>query len=75
MGVSSISALGRATQGVKLIRLDDGDEIAAITKLDIHVGQENHEINLPGELGSPELLNNEDEATEPGPETSGEDNQ
>lgn len=35
MGVSSISALGRATQGVKLIRLDNGDEIAAITKLDI----------------------------------------
>ncbi len=34
MPVVSISAQGRATQGVKLIRLDDGDEIAAITKLD-----------------------------------------
>jgi DNA gyrase subunit A len=34
MPVLSISAQGRATQGVKLIRLDDGDEIAAITKLD-----------------------------------------
>ena len=33
MSVSGISELGRATQGVKLIRLDDGDEIAAITKV------------------------------------------
>lgn len=33
MPVSGISEQGRATQGVKLIRLDDGDEIAAITNL------------------------------------------
>jgi DNA gyrase subunit A len=32
-GISSISAQGRATQGVKLIRLDDEDQIAAITNL------------------------------------------
>ncbi|MFT3903801.1 MAG: DNA gyrase subunit A [Niabella sp.] len=34
MSVSGISELGRATQGVKLIRVDDGDEIAAISKVD-----------------------------------------
>ena len=34
MPVNGISEQGRATQGVKLIRLDEGDEIAAITKLD-----------------------------------------
>jgi len=34
MSVEAISSQGRATQGVKLIRLDDGDEIAAITQLD-----------------------------------------
>jgi len=34
MSVSSVSEQGRATQGVKLIRVDEGDEIAAITKLD-----------------------------------------
>jgi len=34
MSVASVSEQGRATQGVKLIRVDDGDEIAAITKLD-----------------------------------------
>jgi DNA gyrase subunit A len=34
MPVQGISELGRATQGVKLIRLDEGDGIAAITQLD-----------------------------------------
>ena len=34
MPVNGISEQGRATQGVKLIRLDDGDGIAAITQLD-----------------------------------------
>ena len=60
-GVSSISAQGRATQGVKLIRLDDGDEIAAITKLDIQEEAEAPEI--PGEVGPDELLNGNDNAT------------
>ncbi|MEO6229198.1 MAG: DNA gyrase subunit A [Ferruginibacter sp.] len=34
MSVTSVSEQGRATQGVKLIRVDEGDAIAAITKLD-----------------------------------------
>jgi DNA gyrase subunit A len=34
MSISQISEQGRATQGVKLIKLDDEDEIAAITNLD-----------------------------------------
>jgi DNA gyrase subunit A len=34
MSVHDISEQGRATQGVKLIRLDNDDQIAAITKLD-----------------------------------------
>ena len=36
MKVADIRELGRATQGVKLIRIDEGDEIAAITKLDVN---------------------------------------
>jgi DNA gyrase subunit A len=35
MNVAHISEQGRATQGVKLIRIDEGDEIAAITKIDV----------------------------------------
>ncbi len=34
MAVNKISEQGRATQGVKLIKVDEGDEIAAITQLD-----------------------------------------
>ncbi|MGB4843930.1 MAG: DNA gyrase subunit A [Ferruginibacter sp.] len=44
MPVSQISEQGRATQGVKLIRVDEGDEIAAITKLDEK--EENDEVIL-----------------------------
>jgi DNA gyrase subunit A len=35
MKVANISEQGRATQGVKLIRIDEGDEIAAITRIDV----------------------------------------
>lgn len=34
MSVADISEQGRATQGVKLIRVDEGDKIAAITEID-----------------------------------------
>lgn len=46
MPVGGISEQGRATQGVKLIRLDEGDEIAAIINLDDQQngnGEERHE--------------------------------
>lgn len=44
MNVANISELGRATQGVKLIRIDEGDEIAAITQ--IHVDEEEEQTEL-----------------------------
>jgi DNA gyrase subunit A len=46
MKVADISEQGRATQGVKLIRLDEGDEIAAITKI------EDQEVVQNGENGN-----------------------
>ncbi len=51
MPVSGISEQGRATQGVKLIRLDEGDEIAAITNLD---DQEHNNQVVPEEGEKPE---------------------
>ena len=56
MSVNTVSEQGRATQGVKLIRVDDGDEIAAITQLD----EQEEDTDLPenGENG-----NNDDQAT------------
>ncbi len=41
MPVTQISEQGRATQGVKLIRVDEGDKIAAITQLDEDEVEEN----------------------------------
>ncbi len=38
--VASIKEAGRATQGVKLIRLDESDEIAAISKIEEQVDEE-----------------------------------
>lgn len=53
MPVSQISEQGRATQGVKLIRVDEGDQIAAITQLDENDEDEIDEDILPGDQ-SPE---------------------
>jgi DNA gyrase subunit A len=49
--ISNIREAGRATQGVKLIRLDDGDEIAAITKLNEVGAVETEENNTPTDEG------------------------
>ncbi|MFN3794867.1 MAG: DNA gyrase subunit A [Chitinophagaceae bacterium] len=52
--ISTIKEAGRATQGVILIRLDDGDEIAAISKID---EQEEEEI-VPTDAESNETNEN-----------------
>lgn len=82
MPIKGVSEQGRATQGVKLIRLNDGDEIAAITKLD-EDEVENAEIvataPVPASTEAPEGgpqqegLNNDEEATGD-TETASEDN-
>ena len=43
--VSSIRSIGRNTQGVKLIRLDDGDSIAAVTRVQEEKDPEGIELN------------------------------
>ncbi len=50
MSVEQISEQGRATQGVKLIRLDDGDEIAAITQLDEEAAVKGEEAEGEGQV-------------------------
>jgi DNA gyrase subunit A len=63
MSVSQISEQGRATQGVKLIRVDEGDEIAAITELD---EKEESDVDLESPENDLECLNNDSaEGTEP----------
>ena len=53
MAVNKISEQGRATQGVKLIRVDENDEIAAITSLD----EKEEEIEAVIENADSEALN------------------
>jgi DNA gyrase subunit A len=68
MPVGGISEQGRATQGVKLIRLDNGDEIAAITKLDDENVNSNagstpvvtDQITAAGEATNPDDIASED---------------
>ena len=48
MKAADISEQGRATQGVKLIRIDEGDEIAAITKIDVEEVIEELEVAAEG---------------------------
>jgi len=47
MAIDSIREAGRATQGVRLIRLDDSDEIAAVARLD----EQEEEETVMGEEG------------------------
>ncbi|MBK8520066.1 MAG: DNA gyrase subunit A [Ferruginibacter sp.] len=67
MPVNQISEQGRATQGVKLIRVDEGDEIAAITQLD---EKEVAEEILLDEAGNPIVAetSTDENTTAPEPE-------
>jgi DNA gyrase subunit A len=58
MSVSGISEQGRATQGVKLIKLDEGDEIAAITRI------QDQETNGNSGGNGPEATNEAGESSE-----------
>jgi len=69
MSVASVSEQGRATQGVKLIRVDEGDSIAAITKLD----EQEEEVILP-ETGMADSIDNT-EQTGDTTEEAGEENE
>jgi DNA gyrase subunit A len=69
MQVSGISEQGRATQGVRLIRIDDGDAIAAITNLDETVTAGDETAVLP-ETIIDETLNNNTDTTGEGENSS-----
>jgi DNA gyrase subunit A len=74
MSVASVSEQGRATQGVKLIRVDEGDKIAAITKLDEK--EEEIEVTESGIDGAADNTNpatdSTGEDTNPTTETAGD---
>ena len=49
--VDELRVMGRATQGVKLIRLDGEDEIASIAKVEEHLLKAFEEANRPDSAG------------------------
>ncbi|MFK5857436.1 MAG: DNA gyrase subunit A [Bacteroidota bacterium] len=63
MAVRDLRVMGRATQGVRLIRIDDGDEIAAVAKIDIDPDEDMELNEIENEDGN---INNsnEDQDTE-----------
>ncbi|MEO8821587.1 MAG: DNA gyrase subunit A [Ginsengibacter sp.] len=73
--IASIREAGRATQGVKLIKLDEGDEIAAITKLD---EKEETDEEIVTELSEPnleqDLEKNVDDSAKNSDDTEAENN-
>ncbi len=68
--IANIREAGRATQGVKLIKLDEGDEIAAITKLTEH--EDEGDLEKIPEAGERSL---EVEDTLPGDDTNEDKNE
>ena len=40
MGMEDVRVMGRATQGVRLIRIEEGDEIAAVAKIELEEGED-----------------------------------
>ncbi len=59
MAVDSMRVMGRATQGVRLINLKEGDAIAAVAKVEFIEGSENDE-DFEGEEQTGEVIENED---------------
>ncbi len=51
-GVADIREAGRATQGVTLIRVEDDDAIAALSKLDVYEDEEVLTEELPADLAN-----------------------
>ncbi len=52
MAVSELRVMGRATQGVRLIRLNDGDEIASLAKIEEIVSDENDDNPITEETNT-----------------------
>jgi DNA gyrase subunit A len=71
LSVADLRLIGRATQGVRLINLKEGDEIAAVTKVDIEEGIEETENAVPENTeNNPEYGNDSDAASD---NTAGDD--
>jgi DNA gyrase subunit A len=62
MAVGDLRVVGRATQGVRLIKINEGDAIAAVTKVEV-------EVEANGEEDGYNVENNDESVEENGKET------
>ena len=46
MAIADLRIVGRATQGVRLIKINEGDAIAAVAKVEVEEGAEDDETAL-----------------------------
>jgi DNA gyrase subunit A len=63
LNIASLRVMGRATQGVRLINIQESDEIAAVTKVD-HEDEEDLNINSTETLDSENASENDTAASE-----------
>lgn len=65
MAVSDLRIMGRATQGVRLIKLNEGDEISSVAKIERMAGEEREAEDIVKPLNEPleggELMEDEDD--------------
>ena len=52
MGMEDVRVMGRATQGVRLIKIEEGDEIAAVAKIELEEGEAEEDFNNGNEEGT-----------------------
>ena len=50
MAVANLRVMGRATQGVRLIKIDEGDSIAAVTKVDVEEEADSVDLQPAGDV-------------------------
>lgn len=62
MAVANLRVMGRATQGVRLIKIDEGDSIAAVAKVDVEDAEEVAEEQITDTMNG--SLDNESENSE-----------
>ncbi|NMM49882.1 DNA gyrase subunit A [Marinigracilibium pacificum] len=63
MAVEDLRVMGRATQGVKLIRLNDGDEISSVEKIE-HIEDDEEELTDAEVVNETENTENENNSNE-----------
>ncbi|MBX9851863.1 MAG: DNA gyrase subunit A [Cytophagaceae bacterium] len=71
MAVSDLRVMGRATQGVRLIKLNEGDEISSVAKIERMAGEEREEVETVKPLN--EVIEGEDLPEEDSAEDSSEE--